>query len=117
MWLLTDGGEPLWWLVAGEYIVGRNVGAIVVGHKSVSREHARLIVAPSEAASAHAAAIADGVERAPPDGPPLRLTVEDLDSKFGVYVNDQATDGVTELVEGDTLRFKYSNAPRTLSAT
>ena len=103
MWLAPTAVSRAWWLVSGEYIgAGRNVGAIVVGHKSVSREHARLIVAPSEAASAHAAAIAGGASRAPPDGPPLRLTVEDLDSKFGVYVNDQATDGVTELVEGDT---------------
>ncbi len=68
-------------LPPGESLIGREAASRVrVGHPSVSRRHARLLVA------------GDGV------------TIEDLGSKNGVQVNTAPVVGPTRLTDGDRVR-------------
>jgi DNA-binding winged helix-turn-helix (wHTH) protein len=67
---------------SGVTIVGRDPGcAAMIDAQSVSRRHARLT--------------------ATPDG----LSVEDLDSKNGTFVNDRQIDGPTPVADDDRVRF------------
>jgi len=66
----------------GENIIGRSDdAAVVLDHWSVSRHHARLLVAGSE------------------------TTVEDLDSKNGTYLNGQRIESATAARPGDEILF------------
>jgi len=69
-------------LTDGENIIGRSDdAAVVLDHWSVSRYHARLFVAGDD------------------------MTVEDLDSKNGTYLNGQWIESATEARAGDEIRF------------
>ena len=72
-------------LAAGETLIGREKGCpIRLATADVSRRHCRLVVA--------------GV------GPAEAVTVEDLGSRNGTFVNDHPAAGVTVLKPGDRLR-------------
>ena len=89
MWILCGGeggATAKFWLVSGEYSIGRKDADIVLlNDKSVSRRHATLLLAKGTAA---AAAVARG-EPTPPSDAPLTLRVIDCASKFGVFVNGE----------------------------
>jgi DNA-binding winged helix-turn-helix (wHTH) protein len=68
-------------LFDGENIVGREDDAVVrLNSPGISRHHARIVVASD------------------------RVTIEDLGSKNGTYVQGQRVDGVKELQDGDEIR-------------
>jgi len=69
-------------LTDGENIIGRSDdAAVVLDHWSVSRHHARLLIAGDD------------------------TTVEDLDSKNGTYLNGQRIESATAVRAGDDIRF------------
>jgi len=75
-------GERRYELADGETIVGRSLeAAIPVDDLSVSKRHARLLVADH------------------------RATVEDLGSKNGTFVGETPATGPTALADGDSIRF------------
>ena len=79
-WLVGTPAEIA--LLAGENVLGREgSGIILLRSSTVSRRHARVD-------------IADG-----------NVTVEDLGSKNGTYVNDRRVEGPTPVVDGDQVRF------------
>jgi DNA-binding winged helix-turn-helix (wHTH) protein len=68
-------------LLDGENIVGRDSDAVIrLNGPGISRRHARITVAAN------------------------RVTIEDLGSKNGTYVQGQRIDGVKELCDGDEIR-------------
>ena len=72
-------------LAAGDTLVGREKGCpIRLATADVSRRHCKLTVAGNGGAE--------------------RVTVEDLGSRNGTFVNDRAVSGVTALKPGDRLR-------------
>jgi DNA-binding winged helix-turn-helix (wHTH) protein len=78
-WILCNGRESL--LAEGEHLIGRDSDvAITLSSPSVSRRHARLVVAGDV------------------------TTVEDLGSKNGTYLRGQAVTSPTPLADGDRIR-------------
>jgi len=77
--LIWKGGRAT--LSEGEHILGRDAEAsVVLGSPSVSRRHARILVAGNEA------------------------KLEDLGSKNGTFLNDRRVAAPQSLADGDTLR-------------
>jgi DNA-binding winged helix-turn-helix (wHTH) protein len=77
-WLIKDGHRlPL---TPGENLLGRDQDGIEIDSVTVSRRHARITVAPGE------------------------VTVEDLDSKNGTFINGSAVSTPVRLTDGDEIR-------------
>jgi serine phosphatase RsbU (regulator of sigma subunit)/pSer/pThr/pTyr-binding forkhead associated (FHA) protein len=78
---IVDGESSIWTLAPGTHRVGRGTdNEIRLPDRSVSRDHAQLVVA-------------DGIE------------VRDLGSRNGTWVNGERVEGSARLSHGDTVRF------------
>ena len=75
-WLLADGRELA--LYPGANILGRE-GPVVLSSTTVSRQHARIVIGDA-------------------------MTIEDLDSKNGTYLNDRPVTSATAIADGDQVR-------------